>query len=321
MSAQLEAQEITMADLITYSVTDAALAELHSKYIGLKVLDAEDEEGYALCKDARKVVRDTRLGVEERRKELKAESLSFGRAVDAEAKRITSKIEAVENHLVEQLKIVDDEKKRREEAALKAAKERLDARIAALQAVKAEFTFDEVAAMPDEAFEEFLGYWQKEYAVDQKREAAEKARLEELENERAAQNALLAAERERVRQLEAEASKMRQEAFERETAELRKAQVEAAAIAATAKAERDAAEAKASAVEVTQAELDASAREFPDSKNDTIDKEFPTLALAWAEIARLRTLLGELATDMGRVLDGPVFNPLGNGGVHPAVRD
>ncbi len=310
-----------MQALVTYSITEAAIAEMRAKCSALRVLGPDDDEGYAQCGEYLKVVIAADKAVEDRRVELKAESLAFGRHIDSKAKPFRGALGEMKLYLREQRAIVDDEKKRREDAAMKAAKERLDARIAALQACKAEFNFDEVAAMPDEAFEEFLGFWQNEYAVDQKREAAEKARLEELENERAAQNALLAAERERVRQLEAEASKMRQEAFERETAELRKAQAKAAEIAATAKAERDAAEAKASAVEVTQAELDASAREFPDSKNDTIDKEFPTLALAWAEIARLRTLLGELATDMGRVLDGPVFNPLGNGGVHPAVRD
>lgn len=334
MSAQLEPQETTMADLVKYSITKAALAEMRTEIMALRVLSPDDEEGYARCKDKLRGLVKLRTSGDAERKALNKEALAFQRFVNSEWDSIASEIEPMESHLRANCAIVDDEKKRREEAAAIAARERLNKRIAALQAVKAEFNFDEVAAMPNEAYEEFLGFWQNEFVIDQKREAAEKARLEQLEAERLESAKLLEAERQRIRALEAEAQKMKQEAFEREKAELkkqqaqaeaelRKQQAEAAEIAAKAKAERDAAEAKARAEKLAteRAEIEAAAKIADAVMFEEIRTNYPTVEAAWVEIARLRKLLGGLATDMGRVLDGPVFNPLGNGGVHPAVRD
>ena len=53
-----------------------------------------------------------RVNIEKKRKELKASSLEFGRAVDGEAKRLTSAVLEVESHLLSQRKIVEDEKER-----------------------------------------------------------------------------------------------------------------------------------------------------------------------------------------------------------------
>jgi DNA repair exonuclease SbcCD ATPase subunit len=323
MSAQLEPQETTMADLVKYSITKAALAEMRTEIMALRVLSPDDEEGYARCKDKLRGLVKLRTSGDAERKALNKEALAFQRFVNSEWDSIASEIEPMESHLRANCAIVDDEKKRREEAAAIAARERLNKRIAALQAVKAEFNFDEVAAMPNEAYEEFLGFWQNEFVIDQKREAAEKARLEQLEAERLESAKLLEAERQRIRALEAEAQKMRQEALEREAAELKKQQAEAAEIAAKLKAERDAEEAKARAEKLAteRAEIEAAAKIADAVMFEEIRTNYPTVEAAWVEIARLRKLLGGLATDMGRVLDGPVFNPLGNGGVHPAVRD
>lgn len=265
---------MNMQDLITYSVTDAALSEMRSKYIGLRVCGLDDAEGYAQCKVARDIVRKTRLSVEERRKELKAESLIFGKAVDSEARRIFEKIEEVEGHLVGQLRIVDDEKKRLEDEAIRKAKERIDQRAAQLIAFGAAFNLDEVSKMTDEAFDDLLSLSESRFRAAQRKQEEERQRLEQLEKERAAQDELLAAEREKTRQLEAEAAQMRKEQADREHEQAHKVEEEQRL------------------AKVHDQIVEASAVIGDDSLE--IMLAFPTLVLAWIEIARLRKITSKL---------------------------
>lgn len=287
-------------DLITYSVTDAALAEMRSKFLGLRVLNATDEEGYAQCKEARAVVRRTRLEVEERRKELKAESLSFGRAVDAEAKRITEKIEEVEGHLVSQLKIVDDEKKRREEEAARKALERIDLRQRKMAEVGAPLSHTEAATLSDEDFSARLESATAEFKAAAIAREEERKRLAELEKERAKQAA-------KIRAQEEETLKLREELLAKERAAAAEAEEKRrAAEALRLEAERklederrriaaEAAEVERKAAEEAErkrkAEAEA-ARKVADTKLfKEIKASFPTLESAWIEIARLRKLM------------------------------
>src|SRR5690242_13239142 len=79
-----------------FAVTDDYLAEMREKATGLNCLTAD---GYEQTRLAIADCRTLRVRVEKTRKELKEDSLKYGRMVDAEAKRITAAIEAIENPL------------------------------------------------------------------------------------------------------------------------------------------------------------------------------------------------------------------------------
>ena len=76
-----------------------AIDEYKAKFLPLKINGIEDEEGYKVVADGLKVIVGRRVAVENKRKELKADSLSFGRAVDARAKEITEMLSPIELHL------------------------------------------------------------------------------------------------------------------------------------------------------------------------------------------------------------------------------
>ena len=85
--------------VIKYSVSDAAIAKMDQEYMSLVVKDLEDQAGLVLVHQARMTVKNHRIDVEKKRKELKAGALEFGRAVDSEAKRLFSLLEPIETHL------------------------------------------------------------------------------------------------------------------------------------------------------------------------------------------------------------------------------
>jgi chromosome segregation ATPase len=189
-----EARPEEGALVINYETTLGAIAQLAEQYKGLTFDTPEDyERGRKAIAD----LRERRVKVEKRRKELKRDSLEFGRKVDAAADELKSAIEAIEDPLLAARKAVDDaeaERKRQEE---KAELFRLNAELTA------------------------------------KREAEEKAAADK----RAAEEAKLAEERKRLEEAtakqKAEADRLaaQQVEIDRQKAEL--AQQQAAADAAT----------------------------------------------------------------------------------------
>lgn len=107
-------------ELARYSLTDAAIQKMSDEYLPLKIEGLKDKEGYAKVHAARMVVKGKRIEVEKTRKELKEDSLAFGRTVDAEAKRITGLLKPIEDHLSAEEGRIDEIKaeiKRKEEVA------------------------------------------------------------------------------------------------------------------------------------------------------------------------------------------------------------
>jgi dsDNA-specific endonuclease/ATPase MutS2 len=133
---------------VVYDVTDDAIALKRGQYA---VLKADTKEGYEQVRLAIADCRETRSAIEKRRKELKADSLEYGRKVDAVAKHLTEQIEAIEGPLKAQKAAIDEEKARVKaekeaaaqkaiaevEARLKAEADRLAADRAALDAERA----------------------------------------------------------------------------------------------------------------------------------------------------------------------------------------
>jgi colicin import membrane protein len=248
-----------------YDVTDLAIAELKRELSGLT-------EYNAVSKGIAKV-RTLRTRIEATRKQLKADSLAWGRKVDSEAKRITEQLEAMEEPL-KQLKAAIDAAKEAEKAAIAAAKaaetqKRLDM-FAELEYPVNPFL---VAEMSKEEYEAALGVASLAFrtvlekrrqeaeaaeAAKREAEAAEVARAEAIRAEREA----LARERAELEAEKAkrdEADRLRREAVEEQE---RIGRIEQARIQAEAEAERQQAQAALQAERAAlQAERDRLAQE------------------------------------------------------------
>ncbi len=103
-----------------YSPTAAALAELRQKY-EQAVFDTTTPIGMAKAIAARRELREVRVNLEKLRKELKAPALERSRLIDAEAKALTTQIEAMEDPIDAQIKA--EEARKAEE---KAERERIE---------------------------------------------------------------------------------------------------------------------------------------------------------------------------------------------------
>lgn len=101
---QLIQKELTKFDVVVPKV-----AELSAEFMPLKIASLEDKDGYNEVSKALRFVISKRTAVEEKRKELKADSLAFGRAVDARAKEITAMLSPIEDHLKSEKQRIDDE--------------------------------------------------------------------------------------------------------------------------------------------------------------------------------------------------------------------
>lgn len=113
---------------ITYPVTDVAIALKRQQYAALK---ADTPSGYESVRVAIGDCRKARVAIEARRKELKADSLEFGRRVDQQARALTEMLAEIEAPLQLQKDAVDEAKEQARLAAEQAERERVEAEIRA----------------------------------------------------------------------------------------------------------------------------------------------------------------------------------------------
>lgn len=104
--------EFIEKELKKYNITDAEIAKASKECMKLVVTGVSDIANYDIVKQHRIGIKAKRVEVEKKRKELKSESLAFGKAVDGEAKRIFALIAPIEEYLISQENIVDDDVKR-----------------------------------------------------------------------------------------------------------------------------------------------------------------------------------------------------------------
>ncbi|MFI3138167.1 MAG: hypothetical protein QX197_15430 [Methylococcaceae bacterium] len=83
---------------------------LKDRYSGLTIAGAADKDGYKAVSTAVSDIREKRGVVERTREALKQPFLDTGRAIDAEAKRITAELLGIEEPLKLEKKRIDDEK-------------------------------------------------------------------------------------------------------------------------------------------------------------------------------------------------------------------
>ena len=94
--------EIIRSELTKFDVVVPAVNELAKQFLPLKIISADDKVGYSDVSRALRLIVSKRTAVEEKRKELKADSLTFGKAVDTRAKEITAMLQPIEDHLKSQ---------------------------------------------------------------------------------------------------------------------------------------------------------------------------------------------------------------------------
>lgn len=108
--------ELVKTELTKFDTVVPAIEELKAELLPLVIKDLEDAEGYKAVSEALRFVVKKRTSIEEKRKELKADSLAYGKAVDARAREITQMLSPIEEHLRGQKEKVDAELLKIEEA-------------------------------------------------------------------------------------------------------------------------------------------------------------------------------------------------------------
>lgn len=287
-----------MSRMITYSVSLAEINEVKARYAALS---CDTPAGYEETRLAIAHVRDTRVAIEKRRVELKADALAFGRQVDATAKSLTELLLEIEEPLKLKKKAVDDEKERIKAEAAAEKQRILEAEIAAKRAIQEAQERAEREAEAQRLAEERAALEaerQRLAAVHAELEARQKAEADRVE-------AIRQAERERI---EAE----RKAEQDRVNAEREKLAAERRAEEERARAERKAleierkrlADEKAAAEKIERDRIEAAERaEFERQARITAEREArEKLERDGIEAARRAAELEAMRPDVEKVL-------------------
>lgn len=293
----------TSTAIAEYSKTEAALAELRTKYGNPEAYTVTTTEGMATAKKARGELRKYRVELEKTRQEIKAPALERCRLIDSEAARIEEELRKLEGPIDAKIK-AEEERKEREKVAAEAAKRALveaaqrqcnDLRATVVQAVNTPAANIEaligkvktygvpdnehradVETVREQTLTQLNNMLAKAKAseAESKRLEAERAELERLRAEAARQQAeaeaKAKAERDRIA-AEERAAKERVEAQakaerDRLEAEKRKAEAERQAAEAKAAAERKAADEAAARARAEADRIAAEARAKEDAR-------------------------------------------------------
>ena len=272
-----------MNEIVEYNVTDAAISEMQSRYMGLVVKGLDDRAGLAAVHEARMVVKGTRCKVENKRKELKADALIWGQKVDAEARRITNLLEPIESHLeAEEIKVTAEKARIKSEAEHK-ARERAQGFVDAFAGVGVSMPFMLAMEMSDGDFFAKFTIAEDEHKKEQARIAKEKCveqeRLAAEKKAQAEEAARLAAERAEFERVQAEELKKRQAEYIRIKAENDKLEADRRALeeakreqevqAAIEQAKKDAAE---KALKDAAEKSEREAREKADAERKAVEE-------------------------------------------------
>ena len=244
--------------------TEATIAKLKSEYMTLKTNGVDDKAAYEAVHAALMTMVKVRTSIELSRKALKADALTFGRAVDTEAERLTKLAKPTEQYLLEQRDIVDKEMDR-----IKAEKDaqeqaRLQGRVAKLLSFGMSFDGNIyrrgdiylvailLKSMSEEAFEVKLAEVEADYTAEQERKAEEER-----------QGAIKAEEERAKKEIEEKAEKERKAEEDRLRAEKDKElTVERERLEKIAKEQTE----KAAEIKAAQDKIDAEKKSIEDQK-------------------------------------------------------
>jgi hypothetical protein len=193
------------SELTEFSAAGAAIADMVKTYGHLTIVDLENKSEVAAVVEAHRMVKACRVKIEKKRKEIKAPALAFGKAVDKEGKRLAALIEPLETHLDGEREKLRAAERAAAEAEKKAAAEKLQGRIDAMNAVNGPVNLDMLANITDQAFE-------LELRAATEAEAERVADQHRIEKEREAEEA----RRAEADRLTEEAARIAREAAEKE---------------------------------------------------------------------------------------------------------
>jgi hypothetical protein len=190
-----ELATVIESDIKKYNVTDKMIADLQDKYSSLRIQSIEDKAGFEMVSSARKDIKRHIASIEIKRKELKAYSILYGKAVDAEASRITAKLEEVMFPLQQMEIDFEREKERIKREVDEANRKKIQSRIDSLNEIGCRFDFFKISIMPDP---EFLSFYQSQKTIfdDNERKRAEE--IKQKEDERKAYELKAESERKRL---------------------------------------------------------------------------------------------------------------------------
>lgn len=128
----LTAEDVAKNEIQKFNIADAAIAQMKQEFSGLTIAGIDDREGYKKVKAAWQVVRNKRLLVEKKHKEIKADYLVVSRAIDGEKNRLVGLLEPLEGELKTEIDRIDDLIEAEKQKAEREAQERLQQRVAKL---------------------------------------------------------------------------------------------------------------------------------------------------------------------------------------------
>ena len=204
-----------LAHTISYPITLDVISKKAADYLPLKIKGLLDKDGQAEVKAARLDVKKHRVAVENRRKEMKAVALEYGRGVDSAATVLKDGLSEIEDHLIAEEKTVTDEVARIAAEEEEKKQVTLQRRLDQLTALNYMVNPAAVEAMDDTQFAKTLseasGRYQKqadEQRAEQRRQEAEEAKQKqataEVNRQRKIQEDQLAADRKKLEEEKAE---------------------------------------------------------------------------------------------------------------------
>lgn len=237
----------SLTAIAEYTETAAGLAELRQRHQGI-VYDVTVPKEMRAAKEARAELRTLRTGLEKRRTEIKAPALERCRLIDAEAKRLTEEIRALEEPIDVQIKAEEARKQAEELARLEAERQRVEGIARAIEEIRnvpssligkpAVIVEGQLAKLRAQTLDP--EFYAERFREAEDALAATIARVEQqltAQREQEAERRRIDAEREELERMRAENERLRQEAEMRAAAE--RAELERDRREAAAKAERE----------------------------------------------------------------------------------
>jgi hypothetical protein len=207
-----------------FRAADVAIQAMNESTAGLVITDIENKKEVAAVVEGHRMVKAYRVKISKRGKELRAPATAFGKEVLKEEKRLLGLIEPIETRLDNEREKLRAAERAAAEAEKKAAAEKLQGRIDAMNAVGGPVNLDMLANITDHAFELELRAAKEaeadrvaeQHRIEKEREAAAEA---EQAERRAADAEREAAERlkEEQRQSDLRAAMERAEALRAES--------------------------------------------------------------------------------------------------------
>ncbi len=118
------ALQIQSSSMVLTEITQA-IQTMASEFYQLKVAGIEDKEGLETVHKARMIVKNTRVAVDHRRKELNEDAIKHQRNVNAAAKLLTEQLTPIETYLEDQEDVVEKEQARIRAEQIRIEEERI----------------------------------------------------------------------------------------------------------------------------------------------------------------------------------------------------